>query len=101
MVNQQKGVQQDTAYSAVGHLRDFHINRLRTLKRCAFWPKESLYFPCQKHLGIKLHVRLKTGMIPRKRPTHTLRFRGNVTRCNGYVYVVGYVNAHQRSMPNT
>ena len=42
-------------------------------------------------------MRLKTG---RKRPTHTLRFRGNVTRCNGYVYVVGYVNAHRRSMPN-
>ena len=23
----------------------FHINQLRALKRCTFWPTESLYFP--------------------------------------------------------
>ena len=37
-------------------LHGFHINRLRVLKLCAFWPTESLYFPCQKHLGIKLQA---------------------------------------------
>ena len=34
-------------------LRNFHINRLRAIKRCAFWPTESLYFPVKKRLRYK------------------------------------------------